>query len=393
MVESAQQSVGDQMAEMTLSELASLLGGRLTGDGEREVTGVAALESAGPGEVSFLANVRYERFMARTRAAAVIVAGDYDGPTPEHSGLIRCEDPYFAFREAMVAFYGFRRPHFGGIDPNARADPAAELAEDVHVAAFAAIAPGVKIGRGTVIYPGVYVGRNCRIGRDCTVYPNVTLYDGTILHDRVTIHAGSSIGQDGFGYATHEGRHEKIPQAGWVELEDDVEIGACCSIDRATLGATIIGAGTKFSNLIAIGHGTRLGKHCLVVAQSGIAGSTIVGNYCAFAGQCGVVGHIRIGDNVRVAAQSGVTNDIPAGQEVFGSPAIPRAEARRAMISFSRLPRLRKAVGRLEKEVRAIKLKLGLGSDDEEDSAGSKPRRRGARGGDSEAAGRAREKR
>jgi UDP-3-O-[3-hydroxymyristoyl] glucosamine N-acyltransferase len=342
---------------MTLSELASLLGGDLTGDGRTVVRGVGTLDSAGRDEVTFLANPRYERHVQQTKAAAVIVSRDYAGPC---KSLIRCGDPYLAFREAMVAFYGFRRPWFEGIDSSAQVAEGVELGEGVRIGPHAVIAPGCRIGGGTTIYPHAYVGPNCRIGRDCTIHPNVTLYDGTILRERVTVHAGSSIGQDGFGYATHDGRHDKIPQAGWVELEDDVEIGACCAIDRATIGATIIGAGSKFSNLVAIGHGTRMGRHCLVVAQSGIAGSVKVGNHCVFAGQSGVVGHIRIGDGARIGAQAGVTNDVPAAAEYWGTPAIPLAQARRSLTSLSRLPGLRTAVRRLTKEVAALKRHLGL---------------------------------
>ena len=348
------------MKEMKLSELARLLGGQLTGDGERVVRGVASIDSAGEDEVTFLANPRYEKYAADSRAAAIIVGLDYAGAGAR---LIRCQDPYFAFCEAMRAFYALRRPHFDGIDLRADIHPSVQLGKGVHVAAFVTVAEGCRIGDGTVLYPGVYVGPNCRIGRDCTVYPNVTLYDGTIVHDRVRIHAGTSIGHDGFGYSTHKGRdgvvrHEKIPPAGWVELEDDVEIGACCAIDRASMGPTVIGAGTKFSNLIAIGHGARMGKHCLLVAQAGLAGSVIVGNYCSFAGQSGVVGHVRIGDGVRVGAQSGVTGDVSAGQEVLGSPAIPLADARRAVISVSRLPQIRTAVQKLTRELSALKRRL-----------------------------------
>ena len=343
------------MAEMTLSELAAFLGGDLTGPGDAIVRGVASIETAGPDQVTFLANKRYERHVDSTAAAAVIVSADYAGAG---KSLIRCKDPYFAFRQAMVAFYGYRRPHFDGIDARANIEPGAHVDAAAKVAAFVTVAAGASVGAGSVLYPGVYVGPRARIGKDCTLYPNVTIYDGCVLHDRVTVHAGSSIGQDGFGYATHAGRHEKIPQAGWVELEDDVEIGACCTIDRATMGATIIGAGTKFSNLVAIGHGTQMGKGCLMVAQAGIAGSTTVGNYCVFAGQSGVVGHIRIGDGVKVAAQSGVTNDLPPNEEVLGSPAIPRAQARRAMMSAARLPQLRSEVQRLAREVQALRQQL-----------------------------------
>jgi UDP-3-O-[3-hydroxymyristoyl] glucosamine N-acyltransferase len=214
-----------------------------------------------------------------------------------------------------------------------------------------------------VIYPGAFVGRDCRIGQDCTIYPNAVLYDRTILGDRVTVHACSSIGTDGFGYATHAREdgvvvHDKIPQAGWVELEDDVEIGSCCAIERATMGPTIIGSGTKFADLVAIGHGTKMGKHCLMVSQAGIAGSTIVGDYCSFAGQSGVVGHIRIGDNVRIGAQAGVTNDIESGIEVLGSPAVPLTEAKRVMISSMHTPEMRKDIKRLERELAEMRRRL-----------------------------------
>jgi len=345
------------MAEMTLSQLAELVGGQLTGEGGRKIRGLAALEAAGPEEASFLANAKYERYMAATQAAAVIVAADYEGPGP---ALIRCQDPYFAFRQAMVAFYGFRRPHFDGIDEQANIDPSAKIGKGAKIAPFVTIAAGCVVGDGTVLYPGVYVGPNCRIGQHCILYPSVTLYDGCILGDRVTIHAGSSIGQDGFGYATHNGRHEKIPQVGWVELGDDVEIGACCAIDRATVGATVIAGGTKFSNLVAIGHGTKVGKGCLLVAQSGIAGSTVVGSYCVFGGQSGAVGHVRIGDGVQVAAQTGVVGDVPAGMQIGGSPSMPLADARRAWMTISRLPQLRTAVRRLTREVAALKRRLGM---------------------------------
>ena len=315
--------------------------------------------------MTFLANPKYEKYVPETRAAAVIVSADYSGAAPTTAGLIRCRDPYFALRQAMVTLYGFRRPYFEGVSHLACIDPSAELAQGVHVGAHTTVAAGCKIGTGTVIHPGVHVGPDCVIGRDCTIYPNVTLYDGTKLGDRVTIHAGTSIGHDGFGYATHKGadgvvRHEKIPQAGWVELEDDVEIGACCAIDRATMGATIIGAGTKFSNLVAIGHGTRIGKHCLLVAQAGIAGSVVVEDYAVFAGQAGVVGHIRIGTGARIGAKTGVTNDVRPGEEVFGVPSMPLAQAKRAFVTLPHLPQIRTAVRRLVREVNALKRRMGM---------------------------------
>ena len=336
------------MAEMTLTELAERIGGRLEGDGSVTVTGMAPLETAGADDVAFLANEKYLRFMDQTAAAAVIVAEDYVGPG---ESLVRCTDPYFAFREAMVAFYGFRTHPFDGVDPRAAVHPEASVAEGARIASFATVDRGAQIGKGATLYPGVYVGEGARVGADCILHANVAVYDRCILGDRVTIHAGSSIGQDGFGYATHGGAHHKIPPAGWVEIGDDVEIGACCTIDRAAMGATVIGAGTKMSNNIAIGHGAQLGEHCLLVAQSGVAGSTKVGNYVAFAAQSGAVGHIRIGDRARIGAQTGVINDVPDDQEVLGSPHFPLARARRVYATFSQLPELRQAVKKLTRQV------------------------------------------
>ncbi len=338
--------------EITLGELAERLGGVLTGEAEKVIRGVGGLSEAGGDEIAFLANAKYERFMSATKAAAVIVAEDYDGAG---ESLIRCEDPYFAFRQAMVELYGFRRHPFSGIDASARIDPTAKVSDNAAVAQFVTVGPGAEIGDGAVLYPGVFVGPDVKIGSGCVIYPNVVLYDGTILGERVTIHAGTVIGQDGFGYATHAGKHEKIPQAGWVEIGDDVEIGACCAIDRATMGATVIAAGTKFSNLVAIGHGTKVGKHCLFVAQVGVAGSTTIGDYCALAGQAGVVGHIKIGNNVRVGAKAGVINDVADDQEVLGAPAVPRSQARRAYSMLNQLPRLRETLRKLAADVAKLK--------------------------------------
>lgn len=350
------------MAELTLTELARRIGGTLEGSGEARISAAAGLEEATPSDISFLANVRYQSQVATTAAAAVIVAADYDGPTPPDGAVIRCEDPYFAYREAMVVLYGFRETPFAGISEQASIDPSAQLGQ-AHVAPFVTICRNARVADGCVLYPGVFIGPDVTLDASCTLYPNVTIYDGCVLGRRVTVHASSSIGVDGFGYATHAGedgtvRHEKIPPAGNVVLEDDVEIGSCCAIERATMGPTVIGTGTKFADLVAIGHGTKLGQHCLMVSQSGIAGSTVVGNYCAFAGQAGVVGHIRIGDGVRVGAQAGVTNDLPPGQEVLGSPAVPRAEARRIVMSTMKVPELRNQVKRLTREVQALQDRL-----------------------------------
>jgi UDP-3-O-[3-hydroxymyristoyl] glucosamine N-acyltransferase len=348
------------MAEMTVSELATRLGGQHTGDGAKVIRGVSTLEAARADEVAFLANPKYEKQMATTAAGAVIVGLDYAGAG---ATLIRCRDPYFAFREAMVAFFGFRKHPFSGIDARANIDASARIGANAAISPFVTIAPDCQVGDNVVIYPGVYVGAGCRIGNDCTLYPNVTLYDGTILHNRVAVHANSCIGQDGFGYATHKCadgvvRHDKIPQAGWVELEDDVEIGACAAIERAAMGPTTIGAGTKLWDLVAIGHGTQIGRHCLLAPQSGIAGSVKVGDYCVFAGQSGVVNHVHINDGVKVGAQSGVTKDVAPGQIVVGSPADDIGRTKRILATYANLPEMRSALKKLTQEVEELKKKL-----------------------------------
>jgi len=348
------------MADMTLQELAERIGGELTGDGAKTVRGLAPLDSADGGEVAFLANDKYQKHMADTKALAVIVGADYDGPGDR---LIRCQDAYLAFREAMVAVYGFRQHPFDGIDSRAAIHPDATVAASAKIGPFVAVERGATVGENTVLYPGVYIGENARVGDDCILYANVMVYDRCLLGDRVTVHANSSIGQDGFGYATHAGRHEKIPPVGWAELGDDVEIGACCAIDRAAMGATVIGAGTKFSNNVTIGHGTKMGKGCLMVAQSGIAGSTTVGDYAVFAAQCGVVGHVTIGNGVRIGAQTGVINDVPDGEEVLGSPHFPLARARRIYASFSQLPELRQQVKELTKRIKQLEGASGQEAD------------------------------
>ncbi len=353
--------------QMKLSDLAELIGGELVGPsecGEIVVEGFASLEEADGSQAAFLANDKYIPQVVTTKAAAVIVDKNFELPAQAlPRTLIRCADPYFAYREAMVAFYGFRKPPFEGISDQAVIDPTAQIADGVYIAQFATICASAKIGTGTVIYPGVFVGPDSQVGENCILYPNVCLYDKSVLGNRVTVHANTSIGVDGFGYSTHANEsgmifHDKIPTPGWVELEDDVEIGSCCAIERATMGATIIGAGTKFADLVAIGHGTKLGKHCLMVSQAGIAGSTMVGNYCVFAGQAGVVGHIKIGDGAKVGAQAGVTNDVPAGLEVLGSPAIPRPDARRVVLAAMKVPELRNTVKKLTKHLSHVEKKL-----------------------------------
>lgn len=315
---------------LTLGDLAQKIGAQVIGDATQQVSSAATLEEAGTGQISFLSNPRYVPKLAATRATAVVVGPNV---TSDHVTLLRTADPYYAFTQAVILLHGHRRHPHKGIHSDARVDPTA------------------VIGQRTILYPGVFVGPGARIGNDCILYPNVVVYDHCILGDRVTIHAGSSIGHDGFGYATHEGIHHKIPQIGNVIIEDDVEIGANCAIERATLGSTVIGKGTKFCDLIAIGHGTKIGEHCLIVALAGVAGSVTLGHHVTIAGQAGVAGHLTIGNHVTIGAQAGVVNNLDDKSIVMGAPAMPISHGRRVYTLFTQLPELAERIKKLEQQL------------------------------------------
>lgn len=318
---------------MTLDQLAKQINAEVLGDGSADIYSCATLEDAQPGQVSFLANPKYLKQLETTQASAVIVAPSI---ASNRVTLLKTKDPYYAFRQAMILLHGQRKHPHSGIHPAAHVDPTAD------------------IGEGSILYPGVYVGPRAKVGRDCILYPNVVIYDDCILGDRVLIHAGSVIGTDGFGYATHKAEHHKIPQAGNVVVEDDVEIGANCAIERATLGSTIIGKGSKLCDLIAIGHGTKIGAHCLVVAQVGIAGSATVGHHVTIAGQAGIAGHLKIGDGATIGGQTGVINNIPDQAMVMGFPAMPVHRGRRVYTLFTQLPELADRVKKLEDKVEEL---------------------------------------
>ena len=337
--------------QKTVAELAEHVGGVVQGDGALVISGAATLEDAGAGEVSFLANPRYENQMRESEASVVVLDEkvEVDGRT-----VIRCKDPYYAFMQIVVLLHGHREHTPVGISERASVAASAVIGANVDIHDFTVISEDVTIGEGTRIYPNCTIGPGVTIGPDCIIYPNVTVYDGCKIGARVTIHSNSSIGPDGFGYATHDGVHHKIPQIGAVVIEDDVEIGANCAIERGTLGDTVIGAGTKFADLVAIGHNTRIGEHCLLVSQVGISGSVEVGKYCVFGGQAGVVGHIKLGNGVQVAAKSGVMNSVPDGVAMGGSPAMPFNQAKRALTLIKDLPEFRKKLREMERTLRKM---------------------------------------
>jgi UDP-3-O-[3-hydroxymyristoyl] glucosamine N-acyltransferase len=313
---------------ISLSQLAEKIGAVVVGDGTAVVSSISSLEDAGPGQLSFLSNPKYERLLNTTRAAAVIAS---KATRSERVTILRCDDPYFAFMQAMVLLHGHRKHPHAGVHPQAHVDPTA------------------KLGEGCVIYPGAYVGPRAVLGRECVLYPNAVVYDDCVLHDRVTLHAGSVIGQDGFGYATRKGAHHKIPQVGIVEIGDDVEIGANVTIQRATLGKTVIGAGTKISDLVAIGHGASIGEHGLLVSLVGIAGSTRIGHHATIGGQAGVAGHLVLGDRVTIAARGGVATDVADGAVLYGAPATPAPHGRKGVTLLAQLPEIVERIRKLEK--------------------------------------------
>lgn len=339
------------MQGKTLGELAEYVGGRVCGDSSIVIKSASTLGRAEAGDISFLANTRYEKQLHTTRASAVIVGRE----TPNVAvPLLIAEDPYYAFMQIMVLLHGHRKHKKVGISPRAAISDSAKVGVDCHIHDFATVSDDARIGDGCIIYPGVYIGQGVQVGNDCIFYPSVTIYDGCQIGSRVIINANAAVGEDGFGYASHKGVHHKIPQTGIVVIEDDVEIGACCGIERGTLGDTVIGQGSKLGDLVAIGHGTKIGAHCLLVAQVGVAGSTTLGHHCVVGGQVGIVGHVNIGNNVTVAAQAGVINSIPDGMVVLGAPAIEANQGKRAYSMIQYLPEMRQSIRALQSQIEQI---------------------------------------
>ncbi len=331
----------------TLGELATLVGGKLEGDPSMEVEGIASLEEAQEGQISFLADLKHISRLEKTRASAVIVPHQLP---PFTKPVIRTSNPYLAFAKVQ-SFFSYIPYSPTGVDPRACVCPGAEIGKDVSIYAFVYIGAESKIGDRVVLYPGVYIGPKAQVGEDSVLYPNVVVMERCLIGRRVIIHAGTIIGSDGFGFVQEDNRHIKIPQVGIVQVDDDVEIGANCTIDRATMGKTWIKRGVKTDNLVHIAHNVVVGEDTLLVAQVGIAGSTKIGQRVALGGQVGLVGHINIGDDVKVGAQSGVAQDVPAGQIVSGTPAIPHRDWLRAQAIFSKLPEMKRTISALEKRI------------------------------------------
>jgi len=335
------------------------VGARLAGDGAVRISGVAGIREAGEGQITFLANPRYEEHVARTRASAIILHDDM-APVPIPS--LRSPAPYVTFLEVLKLFSdaGAEQPEMG-IHPTAVIEEGVDLGPFHRIGPFVVIGRGTRIGQRAVILAGCYIGPGCVIGEDCVFQPRVVVHHGTVVGDRVLVHAGAVLGADGFGQAPDGERYRKIPQIGHVLIEDDVEIGANSTIDRATIGVTRIGRGSRLDNLVMIAHNVEVGENTIICAQVGISGSTRVGRHVTLAGQAGVVGHIEIGDGARVGAQGGVTKSIPAGESYSGYPAQPHVRATRGYAALRQLPEALRRLHRAESRLRELEERLGGG--------------------------------
>ena len=348
--------------KLTLPEIleisgGELLAGTLPGDG---ISGVAALPEAGPDELSFFANPKYQAALRVSRAGAVLVPAGYQssGETaagPGAPAFIGVQNPSLAFARFVARFAPPPRTPTPGIAPSAIIGQDVRLGPGVAVQAYAVIEDGVELGENVSVGAHVFIGAGTVIGAGSLLYPHVTIRERTRIGARVIIHSGAVIGSDGFGFELQGGHYVKIPQTGTVDIADDVEIGANSTIDRARFGRTIIGAGTKIDNLVMIAHNVVIGPHCVLVAQSGISGSTRLGSYVTMAGQAGVVGHVEIGDQAVIAAKTGVSKDVPAKTVMFGIPAEPLAKAKENIANVRRLPKLAERVRKLEAELAELR--------------------------------------
>jgi len=336
---------------MTITELAARLGAEVRGPGDTEIRGVAGIRDARAGDITYLSDQKHKNDLVSCRASAVIISQDMqDVSIP----ALVVKNPRYAFALALGIFYG--RPYLpGGISDRAVIGKDVVLGNDLTILPHAVVADGAKIGSRVTLYPGVYVGSGSNIGDDAVLYPNVSVREGVSLGCRVIIHSGTVIGSDGFGFVTEGGRHHKIPQVGNVIIEDDVEIGANCTIDRATLGNTIIKKGTKLDNMVHIAHNVTIGEHCLLAGQSGVAGSTTIGNYVVVGGKAAISDHLTIEDRVMIAGGSGVTRNIPSGQVIAGYPAIPIKDWLKAQAVLPKLPELKKIVSQLGERINELK--------------------------------------
>ena len=340
----------------TAAIIAEFLKGSVEGNPEASVSDISKIEEGKPGTLSFLANPKYEKFIYETQSSIVIVNADFQPQKEISSTLIRVKNAYESFA-ALLRLYEQSKPQKSGISNMAVISDTASMGKELYVGEFTVISENASIGDGVQLYPQVYVGDHVTIGEGTILHPGVKVYEGCVIGAHCVIHAGAIIGADGFGFAPNkENNYEKVPQVGKVILEDHVEIGANTTVDRATLGATILRKGVKLDNLIMIAHNVEVDENTVIAAQSGISGSTKVGKNCMFGGQVGLIGHINIASGVKIAAQSGITKDIKEeGIVIQGSPAFEFGPYQRSYLLFRNLPKIREQINELERKVEELK--------------------------------------
>jgi UDP-3-O-[3-hydroxymyristoyl] glucosamine N-acyltransferase len=354
---------------ISLAQLATLVDGQLRvtkpSDEQMRITGAATLDVASAGQITLADHADRAAELGRSAAAAAIVSANV--PSSEKPTIV-VENVHHAFAQVVTHFRPLRQRPSQGISSAAHVSPTAQIAEDVEIYPGAHIGDQVVIGAGSVIHPGVTIMAGCQLGKQVTIFPNVVLYEDTLVGNRSIIHSGAVLGAYGFGYRQQEGHHRLSAQLGYVELGDDVEIGACATVDRGTYGPTVIGAGTKVDNLVQIAHNCRLGKHNLICGQVGIAGSTTTGDHVVMAGQVGVRDHVHIGSGAVLCSKAGISNNIEAKEVVLGQPAIPVRKQKLQLAAISKLPEMRKQFKALQRELTKLQAKL---SPEETDEAGN----------------------
>lgn len=341
--------------EFTAQQIAQLINGQVEGDDKALVSTVARIEEGKPGALSFLANPKYTSYIYETESSIVIVNNDFVAERPVKATLIRVADAYSAFAR-LLELYNSSSGHKKGISSMAFVSPTARVSDDVYIGEFAFIGDRAVVGRGARIYPQSYVGDDCLVDEDTVLYAGVKLYHGTVVGKRCILHAGVVAGSDGFGFAPQpDGTFKKVPQTGNVVIEDDVEIGAHTTIDRATIGSTMIRKGVKLDNLIQVAHNVEIGEHTVIAAQTGISGSTKLGVRCMIGGQVGLAGHLTIADETKLGAQSGVGSSIKEkGQLLIGTPAIPIRDFKRVHVHFKNLDEMARRLRHLEDRLKQL---------------------------------------
>lgn len=343
--------------EFSAVEIASVLEGRIEGNAEVTVGTLSKIEEGESGSISFLSNLKYEPYLYSTKASIVIVSESFTPKKEVESTLIYVKDAYQAFTK-LLNYANHLKGKKTGISQNVDIHESVQLGENLFIGSFVSIGEGSKIADEVMVHSNVHIGENVNIGKGTVIHTGVRLYPDTNIGENCIIHANTVIGADGFGFApTADGRMEKVPQIGNVIIEDHVEIGASCTIDRATLGSTIIRSGVKLDNQIQIAHNVEINENTVIASQSGVAGSTKIGKNCIIGGQVGIVGHLKIGDHVQIQAQSGVNNDVVDGGKMYGSPAMDATDFRKSYVYFRNFPNIIKKIEELEKEIKQQTIK------------------------------------